>query len=57
MIGGVILSMAASPAIALKMGLSEYHFFYRQVFFFAPALLLIFLTSLLSPRGVRRLAG
>ena len=57
MIGGVILSMAASPAIAQKMGLTEYHFFYRQVIFFGPALALIFLTSLLSPRGVRRLAA
>ena len=57
MVGGVLLSVAASPAVALKMGLAEYHFFYRQVMFLGPALLLIFATSLLTPQGVRRLAA
>ncbi len=53
---GAIMSLAASPAVATKLGLEPYYFFYRHLVFLAPALVVMFAVSLLSPRGVRRLA-
>jgi cell division protein FtsW len=54
-IGGV-LTLAASPAVANRIGLSDFHFVVRQVVFLAPALLLMFVVSLMDPRTVRRFA-
>jgi len=57
MIGiGAILIMAASPAIADRMGVDSFYFVRRQVAFMLPALALMFGVSLLSPTSVRRLA-
>ena len=57
MIGiGAILIMAASPAIADRMGVDSFYFVRRQVAFMLPALVLMFGVSLLSPTSVRRLA-
>ncbi|MCH7943151.1 MAG: FtsW/RodA/SpoVE family cell cycle protein, partial [Proteobacteria bacterium] len=57
MIGiGAILIMAASPAIADRMGVDSFYFVRRQVAFLLPALALMFGVSLLSPTSVRRLA-
>ncbi|MEQ8747771.1 putative lipid II flippase FtsW [Pyruvatibacter sp.] len=53
---GTVMSLAASPAVATRLGLDPYHFFYRHLVYLGPALLLMFGVSLLSPRGVRRLA-
>jgi cell division protein FtsW len=54
-VGGV-LTLAASPAVAHRIGLSNFHFVVRQVIFLLPALALMFAVSLMEPRGVRRLA-
>ncbi len=54
-IGGV-LTLAASPAVATRIGLTSLHFVLRQVVFLAPAVMIMFAVSLLSPRGIRRLA-
>lgn len=53
---GAVLTMAASPGAAARIGLDPFHFVRHQFFFLVPAVILLFATSLLSVRGVRRLA-
>lgn len=54
---GVALSFASSPAAALRIGIEDpFHFTLRQSFFALGALALLVSASLLSPRGVRRIA-
>jgi cell division protein FtsW len=53
---GVLLALAASPAVAHRIGLEPFYFVYRQLSFVAPSLILIFAVSLLGPRDVRRFA-
>ncbi|MCE9523642.1 MAG: putative lipid II flippase FtsW [Alphaproteobacteria bacterium] len=53
---GTLLTLAASPAVAGRIGLEPFYFVYRQLSFVAPSLLVIFIVSLLGPRDVRRLA-
>ena len=53
---GAVLTMAASPGAAARIGLDPFHFVRNQFVFFAPAILLMVAVSLLSPTGVRRLA-
>jgi cell division protein FtsW len=56
MLGGVILSLAASPPVAARIGLDPFHFFNRHVFFLVPSLVVMLGISFLSPRQVRRSA-
>ena len=53
---GLLLTGAASPAVAERLGLDPVHFIWRQAIFVPPALAVMLLVSLLSPRQVRRLA-
>ena len=53
---GVVLIQAASPAVAERIGLSTFHFIERHLMMLLPALAIMIGVSLLSPRGVRRLA-
>src|SRR5262249_52009143 len=53
---GVVLSFAASPAVAEREHYDSLHFVTRQIIFLVPALICLFGSSLLSPRGVRRAA-
>lgn len=53
---GLILSFAASPAIAEQLGLESYFFVKRHAIFAIPALLLMIGVSFLSPAQIRRLA-
>jgi len=53
---GVMLSFAASPAVAERIGLSSFHFVVRQILFMVPAVVCLLGVSFLSPRAVRRLA-
>lgn len=53
---GVLLSYAASPAVAERIGLDSFHFVERQIFFMVPAIAVMIGTSFLSPRQVRRFA-
>lgn len=55
-VSGILLTLAASPAVAGRIGLEPFYFVFRQLSFVAPALLAIFIISLLGPRDVRRLA-
>jgi cell division protein FtsW len=53
---GALLTMAASPAVAERIGAQSFHFVRRQFIFLAPALMVMAAVSLLTPRQVRRLA-
>jgi cell division protein FtsW len=55
-LAGVVLSLAAGPAVAVKKGLPEYYFVERHVFFALIGILLMLAVSALSPRQVRRLS-
>ena len=52
---GMILTMAAGPSAAQRIGLSPMHFVQHQFLFLAPALIVMFAVSTLSPKNVRRL--
>jgi len=56
MVLGVVLSFAASPAVAERIGLDSFHFVERQILFMIPALAAMIGVSFLSTRNVRRLA-
>ena len=47
---GMIMVMAASPPVAERINLSEYHFIIRQAIFAAPAVLVMLVISMLSAR-------
>ncbi len=53
---GVVLSLAASPEVAIKKGLPTFYFFERHLFFSALGLCVMAILSFLSPQGVRRVA-
>ncbi len=53
---GSLLIMAAGPAVAQRIGASDWHFVVRQFIFLPPALAAMLVISLMSPRGVRRIA-
>jgi cell division protein FtsW len=56
-LGGIILSLAASPAVATRIGLADpFHFFNRHVLFILPAFAVMIGVSFFSPRQVRRSA-
>ncbi|WP_072372941.1 putative peptidoglycan glycosyltransferase FtsW [Hyphomicrobium sp. NDB2Meth4] len=55
-VAGLVFSLAASPAVALRKGLPTYYFVERHFFFSALGVVVMLAVSLLSPRGVRRLA-
>ena len=54
---GAVLTLAASPAVAERIGLESFHFVRHQLLFMPLALALMIGVSLLSPLGVRRLAA
>jgi cell division protein FtsW len=56
MLIGIVLLLAASPPVALRLGLDPFYFVHRQAIFLLPALVVLFATSSLSPRQVRRVA-
>jgi cell division protein FtsW len=53
---GIVMSMAASPAVAERLGYAPLHFAERQLVTVPFALAVMIGVSLLSPRDVRRLA-
>ena len=56
MVGGVVLSLAGSPAVAERLGLDSFHFAKRHIAFFLPAVAVMIAASFLTPRQVRRAA-
>ncbi|TCD15244.1 putative lipid II flippase FtsW [Oricola cellulosilytica] len=53
---GVVLSFAASPAVAERIGLDTYHFVERHGLFLVPAIGVMIAVSFLDARQIRRLA-
>jgi cell division protein FtsW len=53
---GYVMMLAASPAVAERIGQSRDLFVLKQVFFLALAAAIMVAVSLLDPRGIRRLA-
>jgi len=56
MVLGVVLSLAASPPVAERIGVDMFHFVNRQALFLPPAIVIMVGVSFLSPRQIRRLA-
>lgn len=56
LVGGILLAMAASPAVAQRLDLGEFHFVKRQAVYAVIALAVLLGASLLSPRQARRLS-
>jgi len=55
MAGGLVLSLAASPPVAVKLGLEPFYFVKRHAMFLGPSVLTLVAASLLNPRQMRRL--
>jgi len=53
---GLVLTMAGSPPVAARLGLSTFHFVHRQALYLLPTIAVLIATSFLSPRHVRRAA-
>ena len=53
---GIILTLAASPSVAVRLDLDAFYFARRQFVFLPLALAVLFGVSMLSPRGVFRVA-
>lgn len=56
MLFGLLLSFAASPPVAERIGISNLHFVKRHAMFLIPAVFVLIASSMLSPRSVRRAA-
>src|ERR1700754_3320435 len=56
MLSGVVLSLAASPPVAVRIGLDPFHFFSHHVMFLLPSLVVMLAVSFLSPKQIRRTA-
>src|SRR5689334_9264474 len=56
MFGGIVLSLAASPPVANRLGLEPFYFVNRHVLFLIPALCVLLVSSFLPPRYIRRIA-
>ena len=52
---GILLGLAASPPLAAKNGLGQFHYVQRQLVFGGMALIVMFITSMMAPSMVRRL--
>lgn len=53
---GIVLSFAASPAVAQRIGLGPFYFATRQIIFTVPALCVMLGVSFLEPRQIRRMS-
>jgi cell division protein FtsW len=56
MMTGIVLSLAASPAVATRIGLDAFYFVNRHALYLAPACLVMIAVSFLNPRQIRRLS-
>src|SRR5262245_11309164 len=56
MLGGIVLSLAASPPVAARLGLEPFFFVNRHVLYLIPAIGVLLVTSFLPLRHVRRTA-
>ena len=56
MLAGVVLSLAASPPVAGRLGLDPFYFVNRHILFLFPTIAVLLGVSFLNPRQIRRLS-
>jgi len=56
MLAGVVLSLAASPPVAARLGLDPFFFVNRHILYLFPAIAVMLTMSFLNPRHIRRLS-
>jgi len=56
MLAGVVLSLAASPPVAGRLGLEPFYFVNRHIIFLFPTVAILIGVSFLTPRQIRRLS-
>ena len=56
MLTGVVLSLAASPPVAGRLGLDPFYFVNRHILFLFPSIAIMLAVSFLSPHQIRRLS-
>ena len=56
MLAGVVLSLAASPPVAARLGLDPFYFVDRHILYLIPTVAIMLAVSFLNPRQIRRLA-
>ena len=56
MLAGVVLSLAASPPVAARLGLDPFYFVDRHILYLFPTVAIMLAVSFLNPRQIRRLA-
>src|SRR5579883_803759 len=56
MLAGIVLSLAASPPVAARLGLDPFYFVDRHILFLIPTLAVLLVTSFLPDRHIRRVA-
>jgi len=54
MAAGVLISMAASPPVAERIGLDSFHFFKSQLLYLLPAVMVLVTLSFFTPKQARR---
>ena len=56
MLAGIVLSLAASPPVAGRLGLDPFYFVNRHILFLLPSIVVMLGVSFLNPHQVRRLS-
>jgi cell division protein FtsW len=56
MLGGIVLSLAASPPVAVRLGLDAFYFVHHHLLYLVAAIAVMLATSFLPPRQIRRVA-
>src|SRR5262245_16998352 len=56
MLAGVVLSLAASPPVAARLGLEPFFFVNRHIRYLLPTIAVMLTVSFLNPRQIRRLS-
>src|SRR6476469_11144196 len=56
MLAGIVLSLAASPPVAARLGLDPFFFVNRHVLYLLPAIAVMLGVSFLNPRQIRRVS-
>ncbi|MGE0062237.1 MAG: putative lipid II flippase FtsW [Xanthobacteraceae bacterium] len=56
LLAGIVLSLAASPPVASRLGLDPFYFVNRHIFFVIASVAVLLTVSLLTPQQIRRLS-
>jgi cell division protein FtsW len=56
MLAGIVLSLAASPPVASRLGLDPFYFVNRHILFLIPTIVVLISVSFLNPHQIRRLS-